>query len=403
VVVAQATVLCRRDCRAFTFCVSLSLRYMAWSAREGLCFTISDSLLPLLHALLALHDLTRETGAPLCVLLLPLISVVSCAQLMQKGHNPAAAPLPPKPKPLIIDGRPSHLHLLLCTRWAHVAAAARSVRVLFVPSMVTVLGAVACAQEQHQLLQRMLAYFPRAQLYPPLSWDALFEAKDQVYAAFGPDFMLPATWISLPSLAAVPEVAATILRGRADGKYMLKGNYSWGSLTANPLQVTEGRCAGLERKLASLYSDLHQRCVGVQPFEPYLRLWELRVFLVLNRGAEVGEPQWAQSVCVATRWNDQTRSCTSELMLSSTETVLQVTNFITRLLKQRPERFQRAAELGIPVLRLDCSITDHGRGRCFLNELAASDVGLYTAVHWQDLAIRTGKSSAKSMVAMMQQ
>ena len=385
---------CCRQLARRTAMLWLILRVAVCCTAES--FVISDTLLPALHLLLALHD----RGSPVCVLVLPLVSMMACAQALQTSTPPAAAASPPAAAPLMIDGHPSPIRLFYCTRWAQVAAAATSVRVFHVPSMETCLGTVACESDQRQLLARMLSYFPHAQLFPPTTWDELFEPKDEVYAAFGDEFMLPALWVPLPSLKDVQRVAAQILSGRSDGQYMLKGRYSHGAITAMPFTVTNGRCSALPGALGQLFTEHHQRCVGVQPYEPKLRDLEQRVFLVLNPGAAAGEPRWTQAVHVRTQFRAGGHCAWQSSPVHGP--ALQISNFIQALLKKRPERFEQAADLGIPMLRLDCSITSGRPARCFLNELAASDVVMFTGVHWQELALHCGKSYAASMWDMLQ-
>lgn len=309
--------------------------------------------------------------------------------------------------PLIIGGKQSRVRVGQCRRWAQ-AAAAPNVRVLWIPALDTYIGHVATVGEQRSIVATLLSYFASAQLFPPLAWDDLFEHKDRVYAAFGPQFMLPSLWVPISSTAEIDKVAALLLQDRADGKYMLKGSYSYGGRTANCIIVEHGRCSNLRTILLSLFDEYHQRCVGIQPYEPSLRLFELRVFLVQDAGAPGG---WRQCVSVATkmvgdltglRHDPNGHSFSVEQRQPTNGRPLLIAGFIDTLLSKHAGAFAKATSLHMPLLRLDCSYS-YSSNRCFLNELCcAGDACLFTQVHSQDLAIVVATGFVQQMWAMLQ-
>ena len=349
-----------------------------------------------MHSLLGLHKqlLLHPSSKSLAVLLFPLVSLQACAEAIQRGERPARSELAPKYLPLLVDGQRSRLRVLFCTRWADVAVA--DIRVLFIPSLDTYLGALCDAAQGRQVVTSMLSSCRRSdvQLYPPLSWDDLLENKDVVYRYFGSDFMLEALWLQLPSLDSVPAVAASMLQSRADGRYMVKGSFSYGGMSSCPINIVKGQCAELQAGLRRLFTEQHQRCVGIQPFEPSLADFELRVILMPDEQLPCG---WRAVQYIET-WHDPSSGCmTAQSSSTAGDRERAVANFIDRLLTARPLVFARAVELGMPALRLDCGFSAASK-RAFLNELChAVDCTLFSEVHSSDVAAVVGECIAAQL------
>jgi hypothetical protein len=347
-------------------------------------------------------------NATLSVLLLSPSTLQSGA--ISHLHNmPArAAAAPPQPAPLMLPTGSTKLRVLFCSTWARVvtAAAGLDVRALYIPGRDTMLGGTGSYAVLHDVvLPSMMSCFrlSRAELFPPHSWEQMFEHKDATYALFGEEFMLPSLWVDLPSLQAVPAVVTQLLQGRADGPWMVKGSWSWGSLTAHKIEVRGGRCDLLASILASLFHDHHQRRVCIQQYEPDLHDREVRVFLVADRSCASG---WRQVVSVITRFTSKDgrelhqSACSCEMQQPTHGISMAVAGLIDRLLVAHRQRFLQAAGLGIPMLRVDCGQTP-ATGRCFVNELGCMDQVLFSGVHSQDIAHVQGKSYAEQLMQLV--
>ena len=355
-------------------------------------FVVRDNILQMLHTLLELHKLLlQHPSATLSVFFLSKLALHTTALQLLAGHRLPPSSIIPVAQPLLIDGKPSQLRVHFCKRWA-VAAAAVGVRALWIPALNTHLGEIASEFDCRVLVQQLLSYFPRAQLFPPLSWDDLFEHKEKVYELFGSAHMLPACWLSLSSPESAHAVASKLLQGRADGAWVVKGSSSWAGRTVSAICIRSGGCAKLPFILAKLYSQFHQRCVGIQPYDAGLRHQEQRVFLVPDAASSTG---WRQCLSARTFWCNGSITC--QLELPTHGVALSIARFVDSLLVECAAPFRRALELRIPLLRLDCGFSQHDQ-RCFLSELCcAGDVNLFTRVHWQDLAYVCGRSFAKEL------
>jgi hypothetical protein len=368
-------------------------------------FEVADSTLQHLHTLVALQQLAlkQQLTAPISIALLSSIALEASALplLRDDSSSTAVRHEPPSFQPLIFKGQPSHLQLCLCRSFS-AAAATPNIRLLFIPSASEYLGLYACPGDQQRIITALLRSMPAAQLFPPLSWQQLTCRKDAIFARFGTDFMLPALWIPIPSLDSLSTAARKLLRGRADGAWMLKGSFSACSFTAYRLVIKNGRCEALMPTLNLLFSKHHQRCVGIQPFIQDLRDFELRVFLVPHQQTPHG---WRQCVSVQTRGASQSKSdhmlaggfCEAEMRQPTHGRPLRIAGFIDKLLEQHADFFQQALTLRTPVLRIDCGYI-LAEERCFLNELVcAVNCGCYSAVHGQDLAHVIGQGLAAEM------
>jgi hypothetical protein len=371
-------------------------------------YVVGDWILSLLHVLIELEKLlAAQSGGDTLSVLLVSASILQCGALSY--ITPIASrglPAVDDPQPILLSHGQTKLRVSFCPSWAHVIAAAASldVRALYIPGRDTMLGCTGSAATlQSVVLPNMLRCLGRAELFPPDSWELMFDHKDATYARFGSEFMLPSLWVSLPSLEAVPGVAAQLLQGRADGAWMVKGSWSWGSLTAHKIVVSGGKCPLLVSILCELFKDYHQRRVCIQEYEPALQQREVRVFLVLDPGCASG---WRQAVSVITSFKAKAgkglslSDCTCEMQQPTHGISLAVAGLIDSLLVRHQRHFKHAAALGIPVLRVDCGQTP-ATGRCFVNELGCMDQILFSNVHAQDLAYVQGKSYAEELMRLV--
>jgi len=381
--------------RSLTSLVSCACDLVAIVAQYVVC----DGVLVLLHVLLELElrVAERHPSAALSVLLLPMHALQTSAMRAVCGSSLSVAPDAARILPLLLDGKPSRLHVRFCSNWAEAAGTreAQHVRALYIPAVDTYLGCVGTNSQLHEaIIPKLLGCFPAAALFPPREWEDVFEHKQRTYELFGPQFMLPSLWLNTPSLESLDAAAAAMLRDRTDGLWMVKGSWSWGAHTAHVITVKEGACAQLRDVLHSLFTKYHQRCVGIQPYEPSLRNFELRTYLVADAGCPGG---WRQSVSVCTRICSEgqddfsfKRDTQAEMVLPLHGPPLLIAGFLDRLLATHARTFRKAAALGIPVLRIDCGYSE-GLKRCFLNELGCMDQISYSAVTSQDVACVHGR------------
>jgi hypothetical protein len=373
---------------------------------DRLQFEVADSSLQHLHTIIALQKLAREhrLPAPLSIILLPAFALETSAAAFLLGATAPPRSLhrsPPPFQPLRFRGEHSHLQLTLSFTFDK-AAAAVNIRAFFIPSVSEYLAFSACPDDQQRIISSLLTAMPSAQLFPPPSWQQLTCRKDAVFARFGSEFMLPAQWISIPSLDSLQSAADAMLEGRSNGTWMVKGSFSACTQTAFRLKFHGGRCEALLPTLGQLFTKYHQRCVGIQPFVQDLRDFELRVFLVPDAASPL---RWRQCVSVQTRSTSSSHSnhllqgglCHAELLLPTHGRPLLIAAFIDTLLTKRADFFTEALALRTPLLRLDCGYQSATK-RCFLNELvSAVNCGCYSAVHGQDLACVIGEGLASGL------
>jgi hypothetical protein len=355
------------------------------------CFFLGDLILQLLHTILQLDQLLFSSGhaAPLTLLLVDF-------RLMP----PVATSYPSPPSasslictPLTIAGRQSLLHVGFCDRWSDTSAAG-TVRALWIPGLDSTLASIP-SSERHSASQQLLNTFPQAHIYPPLSWDRLCERKDTVFKRFAAS-MLPTRWFSLSTMDKVSLVADAMLEKCADGEWMLKGSHSDSGEAVTRITVKGGACAALEAALIDLYSKRQQRCIGIQPFEPGLRQFETRVFLVRDSSCGSG---WRPSTTVRTSPVNGDGVFAAELMLPTHGVTIDVARFVDKLLDDHADIFQEAAELDMPLLRIDCgySLTQK---ECFLNEFCGcGKLIVFSQVHDQALAYVVGCEFARQLMA----
>lgn len=353
-------------------------------------------MLQTLHLLLELHRLLLSDPAlQLDVLLVPAVAISAAGIAILSGRPAPAAYSHPVVLPLMVDGKPSRLRFTSCTRWAQVLAAT-NVRVIFSPALTSTMYYVAGREQQNLVFTRMLSDFPHAEYYPPLSWDAVCEPKNEVYAKFGSEFMLRTDWIAMPTLESIPAVAAQMLQNRADGTWMLKGNWSYGAMAVDDCIVAGGQCADLQPKLRDLFTKQHQRHVGIQSFEPALQTYEMRHYFLLDPTAA---SSWRAVLSLRTQVLDDVVSVEQEAPTGGRS--LLTLRLCERLMKQRPELFAQLALFGVPVLRLDCGVD--AQERAFLSEMCCSgDMNTFTEVHGQNLAVVTATAHAANMWAVLQ-
>jgi len=370
---------------------------------DGVHFRVADSAFQLLHLISALQSLCSKQSPPssLSIILLSSLALESCAlQVKNCGSPPKARFTIPTFHPLRFSNQTSCLSLACCSTWSD-AIATPNIRALFIPSIIEHLGSCAPAAELPSLLTSMCAAStPPMQLYPPFSWHELTCFKDSVFKQFGSAFMLNAHWLPLPTDASLPAVAEQVVRIHPNAHIMMKGHFSACSSAAVPLQIRHGRCDQLKPALRDLFSTCQQRCIGIQLFVQALRKFEQRTYLVPDPAAAHG---WRQCVHVTTgiEGSDRTRSLSSlwsaQQQAPTHGLSLKIAGFVDQLLRVHAPFFQRALDLQMPLLRIDCGF-DPATDRCFLNELMGPvNTCCYTAVHEQGLVYVIGVGLAEGL------
>lgn len=374
-------------------------------------YVMGDWPFTLLHVLIELERGTR--GRELTVLLLPVNALQSGGLRFLHEERPASASSAPSLTRICIQQEETQLSVAFCDSWAQLAAAAAAVdvRALYIPGMDTMMGAIAAHPQLYTtVLPRMLrALGGRAKQFPPQSHEDLFDHKDRTFALFGTDFMLPALWLPLSS-DSTAAVATKLLQWagtHGNGQFVLKGSWSWGAITTRTIVVAKGECAELMPMLTDLHDRKHQRFVGIQPYESSLREHEYRVYVVPDASCE--RSGWRQVLCVLTNFTGNLlegdkfneSAVRAELQLPTHGRSLAVASFVDRLMHVHHTLFQRAAKLAVPLVRIDCGVTD--AERCFVSELGCMDQVNFTGVHYQDLAHAQAKGYATELIQMLKQ
>jgi hypothetical protein len=365
-------------------------------------FVVTEGVLRLLLVIKQLHVklAAHPSAAAIDIVLLSRRTLQAAASTICSGKLPIISAQPLSFSSLIIGGKQSRLRIAHCDLWAQ-ALATSGTRVLWIPALHSFIGQVTPIDKQDFVVSQLLAGFrERPQLYPPQCWGD-FEHKDRLYKEMGFPFMLPALWLPLisPSNDALQAAEEQLLRGQPDGEFMVKGGYSHGGRTAHRITISQGRCILLTRVLRFLFTTLHQRCVGIQPFVASLCNSEQRVFIVPDEHALGG---WRQCFSVHSRCADNSFSVhTVQLRQPTSGMPMRIARFVDQLLLDRADFFSRAKAVGMPLLRLDCGFTN--RQGCFLNEISsAGNATLFTDVHEQELALVAAECFAAQMWEMMQ-
>jgi hypothetical protein len=390
--------------------VSLVPHSLLLSCSDDVSFSVADSSLQHLHTLCALLERVSalKPAATLRIALLPSIALEqTCASLLLRPTALQPSACAPIPQPLVWAGKRTRVLLAYCSSMEK-ALALPNIRALFIPSVSEYLGEVATREQQVSLVSKLLQPMPRAQLFPPLSWQELTCRKEAVYATFTDKFMLHTEWIALPDKQSLPVVAEKIREhcGRS-GKWVLKGNFSACSQAVFSATFSANqRCAELLSTLDDLFFAYHQRCVGVQRYQQSLRDHEMRVYLIPD---EQHHLRWRQTVSLSTAAYSDDGCChfaegstfKAEMQLPLHGKPLRIARFIDRLLAERADFFLRAEQLRVPLLRLDCGFNEQDQP--FLNELVcAVNCCCYSGVHSQDLAYVVGQGLAEGMMTAMQ-
>jgi hypothetical protein len=363
--------------------------------------------LQMLHFFIQLNRLATQRpphAPPVTLVMVPFAALRGAiVSLVKTQQLPTPSDVMPLAQQLqFANQTQSALQLLFCSTWEQAAAHA-NVKALHWSGVFTSFDHLIY-QLQHAQFIRCLLH-RGAQLYPPQSWD-LFDDKKQVQLLFG-DALLPTDWFDIPCSGAgeaasseeLHTLCEQLLKGRADGHWVVKGSFSFNAVAVCAIHIQRGTCDKLFGIVERLHVDCRQHCIGIQQYMPELAQLELRVFLVLDNKQPSG---WRQ--CLSLRTSSTFSSNSDESLTMSAEleqpvhgVAKQVAQFVDALLLQHAATFQKAAACGTPLLRIDCFYSSQEK-RCFLNELCcANECGLWTHVHYQDLAYVVGEAFARGV------
>lgn len=229
-----------------------------------------------------------------------------------------------------------------------------------------------------------------AVVWPPKSWEATVENKEQVFNKFN-KFMQPARWTTMRSVNSdTAMLAKTLLhfpRARGDGQYFVKASCSCDADCAKAITVTKGECKELEPLLAEWATTMHQQCFGIQPFVPGFGDFELRTWVVPDHATK----RWRQVLTIKTRLTSK-GELWGELFQPLHEPGLRVAHLVDSMMTERAPFFEQLRLDGVPALRIDCGY-DLASKEAFFNEFAVCEAWMWSHVHGQDLAYIVGRAA----------
>jgi hypothetical protein len=370
-------------------------------------FVISEFTIQLLHLLSSLHDhLIQRPGSTLVVTMLTRQalrdevtkrlrssdSAASSSALPAAASGAAAASDDPQPLLFSADATDSPIRLRWCKSWSdaiHISTPGPA-RVVYLPSLMW-LGDDCSLELAERLVTSMLGEIG-ATLWPPTSWEAMVEHKDKIYARFN-KFMLPARWVAVSAVqGSVERLAASLLgfcsqQGRGDGRYFIKGSFSFAKLCGQAITVTGGQCPELVNVLRSWVEEGHQTAIGIQPFMPGFDEFELRTWLVADQVAG----RWRSALTIKTQMGEKGAAMSTELYLPMHGAGLRIAQLVDDMLLERAPFFEELLKLGLPALRVDCGY-DRTEQRAFFSEFSACEAFMWSQVHGQDLAYVVGRA-----------
>ena len=373
-------------------------------------FVVSEFTIQLLHLLSALHDhLAQRPGSTLTVTMLTRQGLRDEVTRRLNSADSASSSAPPPAaassaassaapaatddtQPLLFsaDATDSPLRLRWCNSWSHAVHVSTPARVIYLPSLMW-LGDDCPPEQAERLLTSMLGEVG-ATLWPPTSWEAMVEHKDKVYARFN-KFMLPARWVAVSAVqGSVERLAASLLgfcsqQGRGDGRYFIKGSFSFAKLCGRCITVAGGQCPELLEVLRTWVDEGHQTAIGIQPFMPGFDEFELRTWLV----ADQVTGRWRSALTIKTQMAEQGNAMSTELYQPMHGAGLRIAQLVDDMLSERAPFFDELLQLGLPALRVDCGY-DHAGQRAFFSEFSACDAFMWSEVHGQDLAYVVGRA-----------
>lgn len=361
-------------------------------------FKTSEFSLVLLHVISALHD--RLLHLPGSSLVLTMLGQTALREEVARRHSQpnrnsifrspeiaAAAADAPPPPPLLFSAAAKDSPLLMrwSDSWNDAVCSSAPTRVLFLPSLFAFLKDCSL-QKAEEHVSAMLGEIG-ATLWPPTSWEAQLEHKDQIYAQFN-GFMLPARWANVVG-GDTDKLAATLLdfcRVRGDGKYFVKGSVSCAKQCGKSIDVIGGKCSELAGVLRCWTDKMHQHCAGIQPFMPGFDAFELRTWLVPDQLTG----RWRSGLTIRTQYMPNGHEVSSELSQPLHGKGLRVAALIDEMLEQQAVFFEALRQKGVPALRIDCG-WDEANQRAFFSEFAVCEAWMWTSTHGQDLAAVMGR------------
>ena len=283
-------------------------------------------------------------------------------------------------------GKPSQIFIRWCESWGDAICCSIPPRVVYLSTLFWMLK--ECTLERAGALVNTMLQEIGASLWPPTSWEALLENKDQVFAKFN-KFMLPARWVTMRAVNDNVKRLASQLLGFCpnDGRYFVKGSCSCDADCAQSIVVAGGKCAQLAGLLRGWTESMHQQCFGIQPFVPGFGDFELRTWIVPDHVTK----RWRSVLTIKTMLTTKGRIW-GEQYQPLHGPGLPVARLIDEMLTEHAPFFEQLRGLGLPALRIDCGY-DGANKRAFFSEFAACEAWMWSEVHGQDLAYVVGRAA----------
>lgn len=256
-------------------------------------------------------------------------------------------------------------------------------------------------------MQRVLGRWPgtvRAPaLYPPPAWDVHTEQKDAIFAQFRSHMLVDARWVDMDraSITAGRTVAA-LLAGQSDGKYYVKGATSYANICGAEVEVRGGACDALGAIVERFFAA-KQRRVGIQPFVDGFAMEEYRHWCVRNGDAD----RYHCAYVMKTYLHGAEQTFAADLTSPMHEATVACMRRVSAMIADPAcaAFWQRAHDLGIPAIRIDCGyrkVVDADTGaivyRAFFNEFGtAPDASTFVEEHQHDIILLVANHFADAM------
>lgn len=334
-----------------------------------------------------------------------------CFTRTDEAHQQTPSWQAPPPRSQAAADTSSSIQIRFCANLEQVFDVSAPLRMLYLPSIMW-FHEVAAHSDIVRTMPLLLHYLAAQSgssspliLYPPMARDEMTEHKPAIYRRFS-DVMIPTSWFELTDVTddAIGRMAIQLIEAAAgsDGRFVIKGGYSCAGLSVDFFDITGGVCKDLLEKVRRLVFIKHQRRIGLQPFMSCLRLNEIRHFCIPLAATDSQPARWLISFAVRTYW-PESGGVTAESCAPLHEDTIATHLLVDQLLADPRHRafFGDLFQLGVPMLRIDCSY-DYQQKRAFLNEFSqAPDATMWTHVHHHDAIYFTTSLIAQQVARLL--
>jgi hypothetical protein len=286
-------------------------------------------------------------------------------------------------------------------------------RVLFLPNLMwysQFATQASLRQSLDQLLkgiadvqQQQLAAPRPVSVYPPASWDALLEQKNEVYTRFS-DIMLLSQWLPVQDCTrhGFQELASRLCNKMPPGSYVLKASYAdaaRGTLCGIELPLDAARQKALAEAIRSMRNEVHASHFGLQQFCPLFRNNEFRHWCVAVPSSD-GVLRFRIAVTMRTEFTNEEK-LTGRVSAPLDEESAACYDLVQQLLRDDSLLVAELHRVGCRALRIDCGY-QYKEKRAFLNELTCpTDAYIFTHAHETELIWKLGRIFGEDIAALM--